>query len=103
MALQNENETEIKSQLERLLFQIKTEEHRAFFEAEHIWNERPLLNDLGQMLRPDRLVKDHQGHYHLFDYKTGQPKPEHEEQMARYEAACASAGMPLHTISLLYI
>lgn len=64
--------------------------------------ERSLLLPGGEALRPDRLVRTANG-WAILDYKTGQKKPEHRDQVNRYAHTLAEMGEPVIGKHLVYL
>lgn len=97
------SQNELSTPVQRLLEQIQQPEYALFFQGWESLNERSLTDPSGQILRPDRVVIDPQGHLHLLDYKTGEARPEHQAQLARYQQAFEMAGFTVGSSRLLYI
>ena len=97
------SQKELSSPVQRLLEQIQQPEYALFFQGWESLNERSLTDQAGQILRPDRVVIDPEGQLHLLDYKTGEARPEHQAQMARYQQAFEMAGFTVKSSRLLYI
>ncbi|WP_088339873.1 UvrD-helicase domain-containing protein [Robiginitalea sediminis] len=64
--------------------------------------ERDIIAENGLILRPDRLVLI-QGEAVVLDYKTGGPRPEHREQLARYVREVSQLGLGRASGILIYI
>ncbi len=52
-----------------------------------IYNERDIITKEGITVRPDRLVINQKKEVVIIDYKTGQPKKEHTQQLQLYQDA----------------
>jgi len=56
-----------------------------FAEGLEVYNERDLVSKTGEVFRPDRIVV-FPDRVVVVDFKTGQAKPEHKQQLGRYAA-----------------
>lgn len=90
----------IYSQIERIMNHTDLKE---FFTEEYtILNERSILTDKGQILRPDRIViKD--GKATIIDYKTGKKDPKYKEQIYSYSDALEKMGYKVENKIIIYI
>jgi ATP-dependent exoDNAse (exonuclease V) beta subunit len=77
-------------------------DYRFFFECETAWNEREWLDSEG-IIRPDRLLLDPEGVFHILDYKTGREQPDHLEQIQQYRVRIERSGHRVGRVDLLYI
>ncbi len=77
-------------------------EMETFFTRDcEVVNERPLLKKDGKMRIPDRVV--HKGKsVVVIDYKTGNPRPEHHQQLNDYAAWLSEAGIMVDRKILFY-
>ena len=67
-----------------------------------VLNEQEILTENGLILRPDRLVFDGTG-VSVIDYKTGQRRPGHREQVLEYSRALEETGHSVETAIIIYI
>jgi len=56
-----------------------------FAEGLEVYNERDLVSKTGEVFRPDRIVV-YPDRVVVVDFKTGQVKPEHKQQLQHYAA-----------------
>jgi RecB family exonuclease len=56
-----------------------------FAEGLEVYNERDLVSKTGEVFRPDRIVV-YPDRMVVVDFKTGQAKPEHKQQLVSYAA-----------------
>lgn len=72
---------------DRILTQIKAlvemPELSSIYEAERIYTERSLMDEEGNIHRPDRVAINGNALW-IVDYKTGMPNDKHREQLRRY-------------------
>ncbi|WP_299098343.1 exodeoxyribonuclease V subunit beta [uncultured Winogradskyella sp.] len=65
------------------------------------YNERDIITNTGQLLRPDRLNINSKNEAIIIDYKTGDAKESHSYQLNNYEAVLN--GMQLHVTQILLV
>ncbi len=92
----------LSQHLEKAKQAVLEGDYRFFFECETAWNEREWLDSEG-IIRPDRLVLDPEGVFHILDYKTGREKPEHLEQIQIYRQRIEQSGQVVGRAALLYL
>ncbi|MBI1315785.1 AAA family ATPase [bacterium] len=97
-----EFDEEVRQHLEHAREAVLQGDFRFFFEQPEGWNEREWV-DRDRVIRPDRLVRDAEGTFHILDYKTGKPQPSHEDQMADYRRFLESTGLRLGRTELFYL
>ena len=73
-----------------------------FIDFDELKNERSILLPSGEAYQPDRVVVKGSKTY-LIDYKTGEPKPEHEKQITNYSALLDEMGYQNIQACLLYV
>ncbi len=73
-----------------------------FSEGVVVRNEADLLLDSGKWLRPDRVVLKDDNAW-VLDYKTGQQRPEHREQINEYKRAMNQLGFSNVEGMLIYL
>lgn len=73
-----------------------------FVDYEELKNERSILTKSGKMYQPDRVVVKN-GVTHLVDYKTGERKQEHIEQILDYRNLLTDMGYQNIKAQLLYL
>ena len=82
---------------------IGNPEIAGFFDAEkEIITERDILLESGDIIRPDRVVLDEK-ETSVIDYKTGQPKAEHRQQLDDYAATLRQMGCTNLRKYLIYL
>lgn len=91
----------------RLTEQVKSvvnhEKLTAFFNPAHtVYCERPLLNEVGEVVRPDRFVVTKDNEVLLLDYKTGGHKADHRTQIYEYAALLEKHMLIVKQIALIY-
>lgn len=98
--LTDENLSVLGNILEDLLEQIGLD--RLLDDGFRIFDERSLLTEEGDMLRPDRvLLKGKEAV--ILEFKTGEERSEHLEQVARYTKALVQMGYEVTDSCLLYL
>lgn len=90
--------------LENLTYQIVNHELlRPYYSTEYeIYNEREIITENGQILRPDRVVITPDKNAIILDYKTGEALPSHETQINSYGKAVESLGFTVAKKILVY-
>ncbi|WP_179318669.1 UvrD-helicase domain-containing protein [Winogradskyella helgolandensis] len=68
-----------------------------------IYNERDIITSSGQLLRPDRLNINSKNEAIIIDYKTGEAKEFHENQLKDYEAVLNQMNLTVTHKLLVYI
>ena len=74
-----------------------------FREGFKIYNERDIITSSGQLLRPDRLNINSKNEAIIIDYKTGDPKAAHANQLNDYEAILNQMRLKVSHKLLVYI
>jgi ATP-dependent exoDNAse (exonuclease V) beta subunit len=77
-----------------------------FDENLEVYNERDILfsDAYGEEIyRPDRLMKTKEGQWMIVDFKTGERKEEHQEQIAKYQNILQKLGYPVSRSEVLYL
>jgi predicted RecB family nuclease len=77
-----------------------------FDENLEVYNERDILfSDVygEEIYRPDRLMKTKEGQWMIVDFKTGERKEEHQEQIAKYQNILQKLGYPVNKSEVLYL
>lgn len=73
-----------------------------FVQGSEVYNERDIITDSGQILRPDRLnIIDTKAI--IIDYKTGVPKSSHASQLEGYSSVLSTMGLKVIHKYLVYI
>lgn len=67
-----------------------------------IINERPIINDKGEILIPDRLVM-HQNNLIIIDYKTGKKEEKYKYQIEQYASVLRSMGFVVTQKLIVYL
>ena len=67
-----------------------------------ILNERDFIDDLGEVIRPDRIALK-ENHCTIIDYKTGGEQEKHVQQINHYARSLEKMGYWVHTKLLVYI
>ncbi|OYU83796.1 MAG: ATP-dependent helicase [Flavobacterium sp. BFFFF2] len=67
------------------------------------YREQPIFREDGQVFVPDRVSLFADGTAHILDYKTGQRKTEHEQQLKTYAELIEGLGYRVTKITLVYI
>ncbi|MBT8274362.1 MAG: UvrD-helicase domain-containing protein, partial [Bacteroidia bacterium] len=68
-----------------------------------IYNERDIIQKDGSILRPDRVVINSQNEAVIIDYKSGQIKESHKNQMSVYKSALKDQGFQVLKTILVYV
>ncbi len=64
--------------------------------------EMEIVDENGQLKRLDRLVQI-DGKWYLFEFKTGDPRPEHQKQLEFYQKMLEQCQIKLHDAQILYV
>ena len=90
--------------LERTLRKLLKDPRIKEFYKEGIegYNEKEIISSQGELFRPDRLVLEGLN-AHLLEFKTGQPKTEHHQQLLRYSELLSQMGFQPKTLALVYL
>ena len=67
------------------------------------YNERTLLSTEGISLRPDSFVVLPNKEAAILDYKTGKPRPAHEDQLNEYASLLDKLGYTIKKKTIVYI
>lgn len=82
---------------------VEHEKLESFFNPAHeVYCERPLLNEDGEILRPDRFVVTKDREAMVLDYKTGAFKEEHKSQIYEYARLLIKNMLKVKQIALVY-
>lgn len=82
---------------------VNHEKLTAFFNPAHtVYCERPLLNEAGEVVRPDRFVVTKNNEVLLLDYKTGGYKADHKTQIYEYARLLEKSPLIVKQIALIY-
>ena len=82
---------------------VQHEKLTSFFDpANAVFCERPLLNEAGEILRPDRFVITKDREVMVLDYKTGAFKEEHKSQIYEYANLLNKNMLKVKQIVLVY-
>jgi len=73
-----------------------------FVHYDKVENERSLLSQNGEILRPDRINFNLDGSLSILDYKTGSPRDENNRQMSLYREALQDMGYRVKECLLIY-
>lgn len=96
------SETETEIWIERIKAVTNHPEMNAFFSRDcEVVNERPLLKKDEKMRIPDRVVCKGESVV-VIDYKTGNPRPEHRQQINDYSTWLSEAGIHVNRKILFY-
>ena len=76
---------------------------RYFQEDFKIYNERDIITNSGQLLRPDRLNINSKNEAIIIDYKTGEAKSFHAAQLNDYELVLTEMKLNVTHKLLVYI
>jgi ATP-dependent exoDNAse (exonuclease V) beta subunit len=73
-----------------------------FVSYDNVENEKSLLSQEGEILRPDRINFNLDGSLSIIDYKTGSPRDENNRQMSLYREALQDMGYRVKECLLIY-
>lgn len=77
---------------------------KSYFTKEFaIYNEREIMDELGESIIPDRLVIDQNKSVVIIDYKTGTPLDAHKVQVEKYAITLETLGYTVDKKMLVYI
>ena len=77
---------------------------RSYFTSEYtIYNERTIIDSTRGLIRPDRVVSNKNMEFVIIDYKTGDEKTEHRDQIESYAGAIGEMGGTVKNKFLVYI
>jgi ATP-dependent exoDNAse (exonuclease V) beta subunit len=68
-----------------------------------VYNERALINDLGELLIPDKVVFHNDKEFSILDFKTGEKLSAHQNQINHYTKALTQMGYTLTDQFLVYV
>jgi ATP-dependent exoDNAse (exonuclease V) beta subunit len=68
-----------------------------------IYNERDIITNSGQLLRPDRLNINSKNEVVIIDYKTGDEKNQHKSQLNAYEFVLNQMNLKVTSKLIVYI
>jgi ATP-dependent exoDNAse (exonuclease V) beta subunit len=74
----------------------------AFDEVAQPFPEIEIIDEQGQLKRIDRLIKK-DDQWHLFEFKTGDPRPEHQKQLEFYQKTLDQCQIQVKTAEILYV
>jgi ATP-dependent exoDNAse (exonuclease V) beta subunit len=74
-----------------------------FAAGNKVWNEQAILQPQAAVVKPDRIVQLPSGEVILLDYKTGIPKPQHQQQLADYQQVLAAMGFVVAKKLIVYL
>lgn len=75
----------------------------AFDPVNKVWNEQAIIRPKSAVVKPDRIVQRPNSDVWLLDYKTGQPKPQHHQQLADYQQALTEMGFTVVKKLVVYL
>ncbi len=91
---------ELKPVIDKLVLESKVSKY--FKEEYTIYNEQIILNATGKINIPDRIaIKNNQAI--IIDYKTGEKKEKHHQQLKKYEALLLEIGITTQKKILVYL
>lgn len=99
-------DTEESKQLASEIQQIIDRYPQFFHEDVLVINEREIMLSTrteSEIYRPDRLVVDSKGDWHIIDFKTGKEKDEHQKQVQRYQKVLEKLGYKVGSTHLIYL
>ena len=77
---------------------------KIFFSSEHkILNEKTIIQNEGDIVKPDRMVLTRQNEIYLLDYKTGSHQTKYQYQLENYQEAIEKMGFKVTKKALVYI
>jgi ATP-dependent exoDNAse (exonuclease V) beta subunit len=91
---------ELRTQIVKIISHPKIAGY--FRQDQQVMNEKEILLENGDILRPDRIVIDGKNAA-VIDYKTGNPKETHEEQISSYASALQKMGYSQVRKFLVYV
>jgi ATP-dependent exoDNAse (exonuclease V) beta subunit len=68
-----------------------------------ILNEKTIIQKEGNIVKPDRMVLNHQNEIYLLDYKTGSHQTKYQLQLENYQNAIEKMGFKVTKKALVYI
>mgnify|MGYP000754822032 CR=1 FL=1 len=93
-----------KAELQKLVLEVINHPMLQIYyvQGSEVYNERDIITDSGQILRPDRLnIKDAEAL--IIDYKTGIEDKKHEQQLQLYQDALEDMNLIIKKKILIYI
>jgi ATP-dependent exoDNAse (exonuclease V) beta subunit len=76
---------------------------RYFNTTSKVYNERDIITETGELLRPDRLNIDAQNNVVIIDYKTGEKQAHHKSQINAYQTVLEAMNLTISKKLLIYI
>ncbi len=74
-----------------------------FAPGNKVLNEQAIIQNEGNLVKPDRMVLNAKDEIYLLDYKTGSHVPKHKVQLDHYQNVIESMGFKVIKKSLVYI
>ncbi len=68
-----------------------------------VLNEQTIIQKVGNIVKPDRMVMNNTNQIYLLDYKTGSHLPKHQKQLEQYQAVIEEMGYQVVKKALVYI
>ena len=99
---------EEKKEISQKIYNIVSNERYApYFDEnlEEVLSEREILvtiNGTSKLYRPDRMIKNKEG-FVIIDFKTGEPKETHKQQIETYKTAMENLGKKVVKTEIIYI
>ena len=94
-----------KEEVKKTIQEIITHDAlESFFSNEHkILNEKTIIQKVGTVIKPDRMVLSNNNEIYLLDYKTGLHQSKHTQQIENYQNAIEKMGFKVTKKVLVYI
>jgi ATP-dependent exoDNAse (exonuclease V) beta subunit len=74
-----------------------------FSETNKVLNEQTIIQKVGNLVKPDRMVLNASNEIYLLDYKTGLHLPKHKQQLENYQKVIESMGFKVVKKTLIYM
>ncbi len=91
---------------ERILRILKDDNYSDYFaENQHVINEKDIMiseNGVSKIYRPDRMINTGTG-YIIIDFKTGDEREKHQEQIAEYRSVLEKLGKKVLRTEIIYV
>ena len=92
---------QVEESVNKIIFHPELE---VFFNPKYtVMNEQTIVQKVGGLIKPDKIVLAQNNEAFLLDYKTGKELPKHQSQLTMYANALEEMGFSVTKKTLIYI